>query len=639
MFTPNQVAEDNQLLGIARDYLQFTTNFFEVIDVSATHIYHSALEQSPLSSIIRKLYHHQQPHPSPRVVIGIPDSWDSSIASISIDSCQYRSSTWSPCGQFVAVRTHNALDIRDASTLKLLSTIQLTKLLSTIQSAVVATEFWRVHAYSPDGHSLACCSDIGIVIWDTQTGGVVKRITHNYAANVLELAWSLDGMTIGTISPWEGYHTVCTYDVASGARQSSSTFLSMDSGYLWAHDRSFRVMRTARDYQSPVVDIIEVGSTLTRVEQFPIQYYSSLGAFSPTTYRISVFFPGNCAPGTTFVILDIRSSEVLLQETGSYWQYTFSPDGTFFVATAAGHVSIWRYTSSCYTWWREFQQTPVTVQFSPTSPLILSYSYGLLDISYLDSPASLAVGSVIKTHGRPWDAFSPDSTYIAIAHQGESTIAITNLDSQDSSPSQFINANFEILGIALTGNVLLVKGPDAVVAWLLTEEGVIGRTFNNTRADCNNSLWMWMIAPRPIPLGQPPQLLYDGANVSNALVFSVEGEIAAIRLDEHPIRVYNTKTGEILKSHKAPQSYNHFNYLFPDQCERYHQDLLKHCGPLKYNWPVLETTLHDGWVKDSEGKHRLWLHVRWRSPDTIDRLHNGTTLRLTILSELVIIRF
>ena len=42
--------------------------FFEFIDVSATHVYHSALELSPLSSVVRKLYYHRRPTPFPRVV-------------------------------------------------------------------------------------------------------------------------------------------------------------------------------------------------------------------------------------------------------------------------------------------------------------------------------------------------------------------------------------------------------------------------------------------------------------------------------------------------------------------------------------------------------------------------------------------
>ena len=50
--TITQVARNEKLLKVARDYFDFVTKFFEVINVSATHIYHSALEPSPLSSII-----------------------------------------------------------------------------------------------------------------------------------------------------------------------------------------------------------------------------------------------------------------------------------------------------------------------------------------------------------------------------------------------------------------------------------------------------------------------------------------------------------------------------------------------------------------------------------------------------------
>ena len=48
----NQVARNEELLGAARDYFQFATKFFEPISVSAPHIYHSALELSPLSSVV-----------------------------------------------------------------------------------------------------------------------------------------------------------------------------------------------------------------------------------------------------------------------------------------------------------------------------------------------------------------------------------------------------------------------------------------------------------------------------------------------------------------------------------------------------------------------------------------------------------
>jgi hypothetical protein len=62
-----------QLLETARDCFHFVTKFFEPINVSAAHIYHSALELSPLSSIVRRLYYHQRHTPFPRVLVGTPD--------------------------------------------------------------------------------------------------------------------------------------------------------------------------------------------------------------------------------------------------------------------------------------------------------------------------------------------------------------------------------------------------------------------------------------------------------------------------------------------------------------------------------------------------------------------------------------
>ena len=131
----NQVARDHQLLSAARDYFHFVTTFFEPIEVSATHVYHSALELSPLSSIIRKFYYHQRPHPSPRVVIGIPDSWDPST-SVSTKHSRYLSSTWSPCGRFVAAVTEEAMEIRDALTLELVSALQSTKVAARFKPGI-----------------------------------------------------------------------------------------------------------------------------------------------------------------------------------------------------------------------------------------------------------------------------------------------------------------------------------------------------------------------------------------------------------------------------------------------------------------------------------------------------------------------
>ena len=623
---------DDQLLDTARDYFHFTTTFFDLIETSATHIYHSALELSPTSSIVRKFYYHQRPCPLPRAVVGIPDSWDPT--AVSTKYSYYLSSTWSPCGQFVAAVAGEAVEIRDALTLEPLSTLQSTE---------SATRFRHGLAYSPDGHSLAGCSDTGIIIWDTQTGGVVGKIERGVTADVLELVWSLDGRTICTISQRvSGTHTVRTYEAISGEIQSSGTVQSTQGVHLWAHDKSFRVMGTADDGKRSTINIYEVGSTLAKVEQFHLRSKFNLGVFSPATYRISALTTGgNSHHDHKLLVLDVRSSEVLLQETGTHRNLSFSLDGGVFSAFVGDRLQIWRFNSGQYTRWREFRQTPMSLQFSPTLSSVLGRSGPLLHVLHLDySPDALAMESVVTTHNRPLDAFSPYGTYIATAHRRESAITITNLHSQNPSPSQLIDTDLEVSAIVLTGNVLLVKGPDTVVAWLLTEEGVVDGVYGGRTADQNDSLWDVSFRSHASFWAKLIQKEGEGDGDDNVLEFSVEGELAAIRYNGHAIRVYHTRTGEVLSLDEEPRGTGYrFHGPRQDECNLYHRDLRKPHGPLKCDWPVSQTALQGGWVKDPEGKHRLWLHARWRSSrNEVDWLRNATTLRLRNSSELVIVK-
>jgi len=629
--TSDQVVMDNQLLDTARDYFHFTTTFFELIEASATHIYHSALELSPTSSIVRKFYYHQRPCPLPRAVVGITDSWDPT--AVSTKHSYYLSSTWSPCGKFIAAVAGEVMEIRDALTLEPLSTLRSTQ---------VATRFRHGLAYSPDGHSLAGCSDTGIIICDTQTGGMVGKIGREAIADALELVWSLDGKRICAISQRvSGTHTVRTYEVTSGEIQSSGAVQSTNTAHLWAHGKSFLVMGTGEDGKRSTINVYEVGSTVAKVEQFPFRSKFIFGVFSPTTYRISGFVTGGSSHDDhKLLVLDVRNSGVLLQETGHNGDHRFSPDGSTFAAFVGDRLHIWRFNSGRYTWWREIRQTPMQIQFSPSLSSILGLSGPLLHVLHLDySPAAPAMESSVTTHGRPLDAFSPYGTYIATVHPRESTITITNLHSQNPSPSQVIDTDLEVSAMVLTNNVLLVKGSDTLVAWLLTEEGVVDGIYGGRWADRSDSLW-------EVPFRNHARvwvklLQQEGDDDDEVLEFAVEGELAAIRYNGSAIHVYNTRTGEVLKLIEEPRSDGYrFHAPRRDECDLYHRDLRKPHGPLECDWPISQTALQGGWVKDPEGKHRLWLHARWRSSgNDVNWLRNATTLRLRNSSELVIVKF
>ena len=137
----------NTVLSTAADCLHFVTEFFEVISQSAPHVYHSALQLAPRSSVVWKLYSQQVCSPTARIVTGIPDSWDSCTASTGVNTNNCHAA-WSPCGKFIAATSVGSVEIRDSNTLERLSVLRLHEDGGAIGSLI----------FSPDGCLLACFS-------------------------------------------------------------------------------------------------------------------------------------------------------------------------------------------------------------------------------------------------------------------------------------------------------------------------------------------------------------------------------------------------------------------------------------------------------------------------------------------------
>jgi len=555
-----QVSRNDQLVDTARDCLYFVTNFFEPISVSATHIYHSALELSPRSSMIRKLHYHRRLARFPRVEIGIQDSWDPSIA-ISTDSSR---ESWSPCGQFIAIQTGGAVKIRDVLTLEVVSTFQL------------ATDrfFEFPPSYSPDGRFLACFAGV-LIIWDIQTGGVVEKIKTHFPK---AFTWSPGGGAVVVLS-YDG--DVSMYDVASGTAMSTTTYniSSSDYSYLWAHNESLRVLTTAKDNETTTIDIFEFGpaQALTKIGLFSVQLENKhkIGSFSPTTYRISVSVENL----SRLVILDIRNLGRLLVEEGNsdLCSHSFSSDGSHFAASLSGSFHIWNYDGSCYIPWRLFS-FPLRyfsrILFSPTSPSILAHWFDTLRLLRLDSPSIAST-----THMQQLDVTYHGKTPIPqldVTYHGK-TITINSL-----SQTQFIDTYFKIAGLGLTGNVLIVKGPKVVVAWLLTEESV--SALGNRRASHDDSIWTISTTPHC------------------HLKFSVEGEAGVIKSGK-TLHIYNLRTGDILEPMQEPPRFSGLWYSFNGRGSM----------PIVLPNGNLKVSLGNEWLKDHQGKCLLWRPIEWRS--------------------------
>ena len=599
----DQVSGDEELLDTARDYFHFVTEFFEVINLSATHIYHSALELSPLSSTVRKLYYHRRLTRLPRVAVGTLDSWDQSIG-VPLRSYDEVAYTWSTCGRFIATRHRKVTEIRDALTFDPLSTLP-----------PIEHHDGRCYGltYSPDGRSLACLDSVAVTIYDVQTGGVAKEIGRHYGfTDSGSLAWSLDGKSIGIVfkgwlrSDWG----VQTFDVSSGATLYRGEFEGIAKLRLWAHDASFRVMVEVGDYAwsrmggfSHTFQIYGVGSALTKIGTFGIKLQEErtrVESFSPATYCISVAASTSTPTSTSaptpsqFLILDILNSERSLEETSNFYgdTHSFSSDGSLFAALSEGYsVHIWKYILDRYVPWREFSPRDtfglalgnLPFQFSPTLSSVLSYYTQILRVWRLDeSPTALAT-----RHHQP-TVLSQCGTYIATAHVGGSTVTITNIHSQ--TPLQIIDTDMKISAFALTGNVLLVTDTKIAVAWLLTEGGVVGGVFGNSRAGPGDSIWTVGLAG------------------NGERVFLADGHTVFIESTGGALHAYHTGTGEVLQE---PPS----RVLSRDRLWGIVRDDLPlgwHGGGSGKDQPVPRAAFEKGWVKSLEGEHRMWVPAKWR---------------------------
>jgi hypothetical protein len=580
-----QVAKDEKLLSTARDCFYFATKFFEPINLSATHIYHSALELSPLSSIVRKLYYPQRLARFPRVEVGIQNSQGLSISippglGIAATRSPYGNfiaATWSPCGQFIAKWGNKVMEVRNGLTLELVSSLQPITQYEYAKSAP---------SYSPDGHFLAGATNSGVVIWDIQTGGVVKNIQP--LINRHSLAWSLDGQAVCTL----GDQQVHIYNTASNMEDYNVRLESHGYQHLWAHNESFRIMTSSWGGEGLVISIFEVGPTLTKIESFSIlkgEWSQYITTFSPTTYRISS--QSNAVSYQLFIV-DIQNSEILLTLAGSFKSDGFSSDGNCFGAFQSGRIHIWNYDGRHYIPWRQFP-SPVA-----NGPLIFSPASSSIALPHADGFGLWHLNHSPTAHTRhlsQLEIISHSGTYIAsVCYQGK-TITITSNSSE--TLSQYIDTGIKIAGLGHTGNVLLVKGAKQVKAWLLTEEGWVNNVVDNKRASDSDSIWTVQLPPN-----------YHAK-------FLVEGETGAIGSGKRSsLLVYNATTGEMLE---PTQELPHFDgpwYSFTDnlQAKDHRNDSSLQKVPSGIKQKPLQANLAEGWMKDDQQRHLLWLPVEWR---------------------------
>ena len=183
---------DNSLHNLINDCLRFILYFFQPIQLSAQHIYHTALPLSPETSILRSQFFRnhsswkedlttQQALPS-----SIPPSWGQIIRTIKADSGGF--TDMAVAGErIVAVCEDNTVNVYDAVTGVLKSSLNPPQQVTQTES-------------SPDGSTLFFAHKRAreITAWDTQTGGLV----HTFAttSDISNIAVSSEETYLGCSS-------------------------------------------------------------------------------------------------------------------------------------------------------------------------------------------------------------------------------------------------------------------------------------------------------------------------------------------------------------------------------------------------------------------------------------------------------
>ena len=200
--------EYKDTLGFIRDGNKFVQNFAGMIDVSAPHLYLSALPFAPCKSILAILLAPQFPKTA-KVAVGQCVDWPMNQLAIQGHTDSVNSVAFSPDGRvIVSGSSDQTIRVWDAQTGG-----QVSKPLQGHTNAVNSV------AFSQDGRYIVSGSgDHTIQVWDAQIGGQMSSPLEGHTTPVSSIAFSPDGKYIVSGS---NDRTIRLWDVWTGGQVGS----------------------------------------------------------------------------------------------------------------------------------------------------------------------------------------------------------------------------------------------------------------------------------------------------------------------------------------------------------------------------------------------------------------------------------
>ena len=641
--------------------------FFEVISMSAPHIYHSALPLSPQTSIVRDLYK-QYSRPMARVVRGSPLSWEPVVASAHLDGF-LGEAVWSPCNRSIAAVRRGSVDILDAVTLSRLSTLDC-----------VNDRLRHGLSFSPDSRLLSLLDVDGFISWDLQTGGMLG-ITPSWSNTSTESGFSFAHSKDSKVAAAYG---VCRdsdnnfptfigiYDFSSrtvtGPFRVSEELLIHP---IWTYDehirfatlnsRSITIWQVDFTLAHPPAEVesLSIPNKVKIVDAGQILFHPALSLLA-LVYRSAI------------QIWDAKASEFLLSSKFSSLssassikqaaipKCSFSSDGRFFTCWHDDReVYVWKKSPAGYALYQQIQfpSSPYVHQprISPNGESIVTTLPQMLHLSHTRD--QILPPPNVPTRLRDQNdfilGFSPDEKFAAFGQEWRNMVTILDLQSGEPRWTADMGVKMECLG--MTERTVIVVGEGTIVTWNIPDEACA------SNASTDDSI-RTTVFDHPQPSGHPGEHHATLLSPDLTLVAVVKESNLS---DNYRFEIYDVPTGTCLASAASDYSLwlrftrdgrevrifsEHFivgsGWGIVKDSESGAMELnprektVHPSGIFFWQSPDGYKVTHDGWVLNSAQKRLLWLPHRWRS-DKGHRTWSGPFLGLSqeALSELVILQF
>ena len=489
-------------------------------------------------------------------------------------------------------------------------------------------------------HSVGGFSGCKLVVWDTQTGVIVKQLGYR------DSGWIGNDKHRRMFTFAEMAHSLLKDDTLNTKSLSKIRQAPKDwePGPHWFHEESLYFTTTLETCDKLEISIREFRPTPTPsypvVESFRVPYHEGQLSFSPVSFHASFL------TNTEVIILDVRNSNTLLHTEVSPQPYyptgLFSPDGCFFVCEMQGQdISVWKNTPAGYIPWSTIRPRLPWEGFSlsPTATSILTWGPGGIQLLRPDNCISPLV-PYIKEPDLQDDnhlvASSTGATCIATSRQW--CCSVTILDPLSGTLLHSIDTGSEVQDIKFVDNTLLVLSGHRLARWSLGASGPRGvevdsedlpdlgpvkhLTLSNDGAQIacvGNKLHMYDVKSRRVISSCRVPRIYAGVE---GVRFSPSGSklwFWSVSYDDRPGHPFDAnghimqaeiKRGRFASSieHDVEDGWSLFAFL--------------------QSRDGLRIGAGGKWVEDSEGRKLFWLPPNWRVKDVDDVRWEGNYLAL-----------